>query len=298
MEGSGDRLIRLHIPALGRQIAFERCPELAEAFAAILRGWNLTAAESGDEPIGTVRRTPRGYGWASADTPAPERWRRNPPETVVEALCDLHFELIEWFLKAHPAHLCMHCAAVRIGSGLAVFPSPTKAGKSTLTLQLAAAGHRIFGDDVLPLEPERNDGFALGIVPRVRLPLPSGVRAGLDGFIKARKGPGDRDYRYIGLNAAELAPLGETAPVDALVLLERQASGAARAEPVSHGEMLKLIIRRNFADTPPAPDIFGRLHDMAGRATRLRLAYSDGAEAVRVLENEVAGDAATRMAAP
>lgn len=210
----------------------------------------------------------------------------------MEALCDLHFELIEWFLDVHSNHLCIHCAAVEMEQGLVVFPSPTKAGKSTLTLQLAASGHRIFGDDVLPLEPERNEGFALGLSPRIRLPLPKALGAEPRAFLETHAGPGDRFYRYVDLSESELAQFGETAPVAALVLLERKASGPAHLEPVSQGEMLKLILRRNFADEVPAPDIFDRLHALCGDARRLRLTYSDGRAAVALLDRELGAGSA------
>lgn len=286
MQVLNDTLTRLHIPALSRPIVFDGCPELADAFCAILRGWYLSADTGGHSPIGTVRRDTLGFSWNSDDTPVPEGWEVEPPRNVMEALCDLHFELIDWFLDVHPGHLCMHCAAAEFESGLVVFPSPTKAGKSTLTLQLAAAGHRIFCDDVLPLEPRFDHGFALGIAPRIRLPLPAPIRDELGAFLKARTGLQDRYYHYVDLAEPELAPLGTTAPVAALVLLERQNSGPARIEAVSHGEMLKLIIGRNFADVVPAPDIFDRLHRLAGDIPRVRLVYSRGGDAVQLLQQE------------
>lgn len=279
-------LTRLHIPVLSRPILFERCPELADAFSAILRGWNLSTDAQGDDPVGTVRKGAFQFDWISSDTPPPEGWDTDPPRNVMEALCDLHFELIDWFLDAHPGYLCMHCAAAEFGSGLVVFPSPTKTGKSTLTLQLAAAGHRIFCDDVLPLTPERDHGFALGIAPRIRLPLPRPVQDELGAFLDSRGGPRDRYYHYVNLADAELAALGTRAPIAGLVLLERQASGPARLEPVPHGEMLRLIIRRNSPDVAPAPDIFDRLHELTRRAPRFRLVYSQGSAAIEALERE------------
>lgn len=286
MQVVDDTLTRIHIPALSRPILFERCPELADAFSRILRGWDLSTDTAGGNPIGTVSRDQSGFSWTSDDTPLPEGWELAPPRTVMEALCDLHFELIDWFLDAHPEHLCMHCAAAEFPSGLVVFPSPTKAGKSTLTLQLAAAGQRIFCDDVLPLEPGKGHGFALGILPRIRLPLPAAVREELETFLDARAGIHDSHYHYVDLAKPELAPLGTSAPVAGLVLLERRNASPARLEPVSHGEMLKLIIRRNFADVVPAPDIFDRLHGLAGGVPRFRLVYSRGRDAIRLLQQE------------
>jgi hypothetical protein len=286
MQVCNETLTRLHIPVLSKPIVFDGCAGLADEFSAILRGWNLSEHEAGGAPIGTVRSDGLQYSWVSEDTPAPEGWDLDPPRTEMEAVCDLHFELVDWFLDAHADHLCVHCAAAEFGSGLVVFPSPTKAGKSTLTLQLAAAGHRIFCDDVLPIEPVHDHGFALGILPRVRLPLPRAVVDELGPFLDTRSGPRDRHYHYVDLAEAELAPLGTTAPVAALVLLERQNTGPACLEPVSHGEMLKLIIGRNFGGVVPAPEIFDRLHKLAGGVPRFRLTYAQGNDAIQLLEHE------------
>lgn len=278
------RRLRVALSGLARPLEFVDCPELAHGFAAILRGWDVHAVplEGGPEPLASFRLRGGVYEWTSGP-PSPE-WARKPPATMFEAICDLHYELIDWFLEENPSHMCLHCAAVQFGSGLVVFPSPRRAGKSTLVLQLAAAGGcRVFGDDVLPVEPGTGHGMALGILPRVRLPLPGTIREETGTFLESRKGPGDRHYQYVGLAESELAPFGAVSPVRGLVLLDRRGSGPAEMTPVSEGEMLKLIIRRNFADEVPAPDLFDRLAALTAAAGRWRLRYADGRQASAAL---------------
>lgn len=283
-------VVQLSLCGLSRPLEFVDCPELAAGFAAILRGWNLAVLSGADgpQPLVGFRWTKRGYRWRSASLPAPAEWRKHPPRTAVEAICDIHYHLIDWLLQANPNYLYVHCAAVEIGGGLVAMPSPTRAGKSTLSLHCAAAGHRVFCDDVLPIEPERNDGVAIGILPRVRLPLPPSAGARLHGLLAERGGPSDSRYAYVDLGERELAPFGARAPIRSLVLLERKENGPAALMPVRQGEMLKLIIRRNFAYAVPARHVFERFQGLTAGAERFRLTYCDGREAVALLERRLA----------
>ena len=280
---------RLSLAGLSRPIDFIGCPELASGFCAILRGWDITeiAADGGPEPLLGVRRTARGYRWVPGVLPMPEDWKSDPPTTLMDAICELQYEFFEWYLRDNPAHLCLHCAAVEIGGGLVVVPNPTRAGKSTLTVQLAAAGCRVYCDDVLPVEPVRGHGVALGVLPRLRRPLAPSLGPRVLQFIAEREGPSNHRYCYVDLGDDELARFGETAPIRSMVLLRRVEAAPAALAPVGHGEMLKLVIRRNFADAVPPHDIFGRFHALTGAARRLQLTYSDPAEAAALLQREL-----------
>jgi hypothetical protein len=218
--------------------------------------------------------------------PVPYRWTRRPPHTTFSALCDIHYELSEWFVRENPGYFCLHCGAVRIGDGVVVFPSDQKAGKSVLTMQFAQAGHEVFGDDVLAIAPKTHDAVALGLLPRMRLPLPETAGSAFADFVAQRRGPVGGHYQYMALRESEFAPFGKRAPILGFVLLERQPDGGASIEAVSQGEILKHVIRKNFATDIPALRIFNRLKSLTGRVRRFRLSYSRGADAIALLTRE------------
>ncbi|EHK53331.1 hypothetical protein [Allomesorhizobium alhagi] len=109
---------------------------------------------------------------------------------------------------------------------LVVFPSTNRAGKSTLIARLAAEGVAVHADDLLPLTPD-DEGMSLGISPRLRLPLPETAGATLTRFVMENQGAADGRYKYLELAAPLLAPFGESCPIGAFVLLERQIHRAA-----------------------------------------------------------------------
>lgn len=273
---------------LGGYLAFENCPGVPASLADTLRGWGTTGGGEGGDLLARISLKRRDYVWTPGRYEAPEEWNKSPPETDFDALCELQFELVDWLVTRKAGHLYVHCAAVEMGPGLVVFPSPKRAGKSTLIIQLAEAGFRVFADDALPIEPKHRHGVAPGILPRLRLPLARAVGGKLRDFIDARPGPADTDYRYVALSDRELAPYGAEAPIHGLVVLDRVKSGPAVLSPVGQAEMLKLIIERNDAESALALEIFTGFHAITGFAKRFRLTYSDGEDAVDLLKRTFA----------
>ncbi len=281
--------ILLSLAAFGWTVAFTGCPEVAEHLESILYGWRLRRPSSATwTPDAHVRRTKAGFVWRSAVMAKPELWDAHPPVSAMQAVCDVHDVLFDWFLAANPRHLCLHAAAVRIGESLICFPSVQRAGKSTLCVALAARGHTIYCDDVLPVEPKCDFGVALGIAPRLRKPLPRSFGANLSRFVARRAGPSDRRWTYVNLGPGELAPLGESAPIGAFVLLQRGAS-RARFEAVSRSVMLEEILLQNFARKLPPVEILDRLLRLTGGVPCYRLRYGSAAGAARLLERTFSG---------
>ena len=68
----------------------------------------------------------------------------------VDAACSFIVDLIRAYIAAAPSLLCLHGAAAEFAGRLVVFPTPYRSGKSTLTAYLAAAGVRVYADDILP----------------------------------------------------------------------------------------------------------------------------------------------------
>lgn len=278
-------ILDLITPQLPGVIRFENSPELARAVLALLRGWRaeLLASDGQAERFLTIARRRSRFHWESEQALMSYTWKRHPPRSVMGALCEIHYELSEWFVERNPGFFCLHCAGVRIGDGIVIFPSDQRAGKSVLSMQFAQRGHELFGDDVVAIEPVTLRAYALGLLPRLRVPFPAGLGSGFEKFVAARPGMENHQYRYVGLRGSEHAPLGRTAPITGFVLLERTESGPAVLEPVSQGETLARLIRKNFATDMPVTHIFERLKKITGAAQRWRLRYSDGESAIAAL---------------
>ena len=283
--------LRLMSARLSRPIDFIGCTEIAPRVASILRGWNISTGpvEASPEPLVRIEKDASGFRWLSDTGSLPTSWARTPARTAFEICIDLHVHLSGWHLRDAPSICLLHCAAVRMGGGLVVFPSTFKAGKSILAMQLASAGYMVFGDDLLMLAPDNRTGIALGMLPRLRLPLPDSLDGPARAFIASRRGYEDHARLYVELEPSELADFGVTAPVSGFVLLDRQAGGEAELSPVSQGEMMKFAIGRNFADGLTQIEIFDRFEAITRDRPRLRLRYARCEDAVALLARQFGG---------
>jgi hypothetical protein len=158
---------------------------------------------------------------------------------------------------------------------LIVFPNTEQAGKSTLAARLAVAGFRIYADDVLPILRPGNEGMSLGLAPRLRRPLPAKAQSELRSFVEAHRGPADDEFLYLSLPPTLLAAYGETAPIGAVVLLDRQASGPARLAPIERGTALLHLVVQNFAPRGTTLPCLDQLLTLIGSIPCFTLRYSD-----------------------
>ncbi|WP_170165071.1 hypothetical protein [Inmirania thermothiophila] len=205
----------------------------------------------------------------------------------MDAVCDLVVDLVHAYVAARPERLCLHAAAVETASGILLIPSTYRSGKSTLATALAARGARLFSDDVAPLGPA-GEVEALGMLPRLRLPLPAGLGAAAQALTAAHPGPTSARYRYLALDAAGLAPRGTRRPVAAIVTLER-AEGAAPALMEGDADhALQHLLLRNFARGPLPSRIFLRLRRLAAAVPCYRLRYGEAAEGAALLAERFA----------
>lgn len=207
----------LSFEGLSRPVRLVDCDELAEAIADVVVGWPFRGAPvSGAEPVITLTKTEKGYQRVSP-------WLTKPavyPDKV-DAVCDFIVGLINAYIADDPRLLCLHCAAIEFEHGLVVFPNPYKAGKSILSVFLAAAGARVFADDVVPIRGPENKAEALGILPRLRLPLPDNASPRFNEFVRTHGGAESKKFLYITLSEPALAAFGSTAPIYGIVFLDR-----------------------------------------------------------------------------
>jgi hypothetical protein len=286
---------KLHFAAFGRSVEFVDCLEMADGFRSILRGWDVAEVPctNGDVPAISFHRDDDRHLWVSKEQATPRRWKAHPPRTPEQAVCDFHYYFVNWFCRENPDLFCLHSAAVEFAAGLVVFPGVQRAGKSTLSAALARAGHTVFCDDVLPIEAGSHAGLALGLLPRLRLPLPANVSPRFRSFVAERSSLSRSHFVYLALRDAEIAPFGRTRPVCGVVSLARSPRAiATQLHPLPVATTLKHLIQQNFAESIPSLTLFEDLHDLAVKARRFELRYADLEEASRLLTDEFGSVAA------
>jgi hypothetical protein len=280
----------LRLSMFGHPVDFVGCSEVADGFRSILRGWDIAAMpfDPAVEPILRFEKRSHGYHWDAPWIEDKTRRIEDPSVSVMDAVCDFHYEFIDWYVALNPDHFCLHTAAIRFGGKAALFPCVQKAGKSTLSLQLAQRGHRMLGDDVVALTPHGDRAVALGLLPRMRLPLPAAkLTPELLDYIAANGGLGDRHWQYVDLGE-QVSPLGETMPVGAVVTLRRGVKGKPRLSEIPRSAAIRALIDRNFGRMRDPDAIFDRLRELAFSSQCLHLEYDRPLDAALLLERHFA----------
>ncbi len=272
-------ILHLAIEGLSRPIALIDCRDLIDDFPIIFPGWRITeVSESAQSPILTLRREATTHILEAAWLDKPLRRKDK-----VDAICGLVAELIRAYVNDDTNFLCLHGAAAVFAGKLVIFPSKYRAGKSILSACLAAANVKLFCDDALPISLAKGHGIALGLAPRLRLPLPDNLSVESRRFIDTNTALKGRQYLYLDLKGGALAAHGSFAPAGAFVLLEREEGVAAVLEAISEGEVLRQVVWQNFAREAEAPRILERLSQMVASAQRYRLRYDRAEDAVALL---------------
>ena len=263
-------------------VAFINSESLYPYINTILRDWRIDKVDPVDDkpPVITIRKTEAGFERRS-------RWLSKPAifRNPVDAACDLVVDLIHAYVTDHKGLLCLHCAAVEFNQGLVVFPNTYRAGKSTLSLKLVASGERLFTDDVLPISNQGNVGLALGILPRLRLPLPNELTPDFVDFITEHAGPQNQRYLYVKLGLNEQAVLGKEAPIIGITILQREKNAEPRLLEIEKSIVVKDMILRNFARQNPGLEIVDRIYSIVENAECYSLRHDNLDQAVKLLED-------------
>jgi Coenzyme PQQ synthesis protein D (PqqD) len=225
--------------------------------------------------------------------PGPSRFRCEnhvepaPPRdwNAVNAACDAMAALAQALGAEDPSVVCLHAAAVAMAGRLVVFPNLRRAGKSTLAAGLAQAGHVVFSDDVLPLGLAANGvafGRAMGLAPRLRLPLPDNVSQNFRDWVAHHAGPENRQYSYLAL--PDLPAHGETLPVGAFVILDRREEAVApQLVPVGPDQAMDVLLQQNFTRDRHSGDVLTSMATVLSGLPVFRLTYCDMEPAVACL---------------
>jgi hypothetical protein len=274
---------------LNRPVALTDCDDLIPIIRDVLRGWDIT--ETAGPGLATadiaIHRTDQGYVRNSSFLSKPIIY----PDPV-NAVCDFLVDLIKAHVADHPPMLCLHTAAVAVKEGLILFPGAYHAGKSTLSVICAASGFRLFADDVLPVDGATKTGIAPGILPRLRLPLPSGAGPAFTDLTARHGGRRSERFLYVDLDSHKLASFGAVAPIRAIILphrLDAGETGACELVNIKGSEALKRMIEQNFSRHMPALDILDFLHDVVAEAACYELNYRTGLDAVDLIRRQFEG---------
>lgn len=276
--------MRLLFQGVSKSIVLRDTDELADAIFSVLHGWQIDSKHADETPPAFFfSKTDDGYHYRS-------NWLSKPAirKHKADIVCVFIADFVQAYLEEDPTRLCLHCAAIAFGGHLVVFPNYYHAGKSLLSASLAAAGQKIFADDVLPIEMPDQVALAPGFQPRLREPLPDELGQSFRAFLDNRRGLSSSRYRYLDLSEDRLAKLGTKMEIGAFVLLEREAGAKTEIRPASEAEVLRQVLWRNFARETPAMDILNRLNALVKRAQRYTLRYGSAEEAVPLLQKTFA----------
>ena len=284
---------QLRFPDFSRTVNLVGTAELAHPFARIMRGWRMEtqpASLAGADM--TFRRAGEKYDWIIAADGLCAKELSGLPETACDAASDFHYELYRWYRAAHPRQLCLHAAACRIGAGAVLFPSTFHAGKSVLAMALAERGVHILGDDVVALDTASGELVALGLLPRLRLPLPeAALGPALSAFIRVRQGLTGRKDAYVDLEDEHLARLGDRCPVRGVVVLDRSEKyRPAKLAGIGPAEAMRTMLLQNFNTRLPVRTIFDTLKSLLLQVPLFRLSYSHPTEAAALLARHFGND--------
>ncbi|MBL9051386.1 MAG: PqqD family peptide modification chaperone [Tabrizicola sp.] len=204
----------------------------------------------------------------------------------VNAVCDAVSALALALPAEHPGLICLHAAGVALGGRLVIFPNVRRAGKSTLSAALARAGHPVFSDDVVPVflsEGGHGYGLAMGLSPRLRLPLPEALGAGFADWVGSVSGPGNRQYRY--LTPPDQPAHGAVLPIGAFVILDRRDTpGPASLQAVSPDVAMDVLLHQNFTRDRHSADILSAIAKVLAERPAFTLSYAGLDDAVACLE--------------
>lgn len=292
---------RLDYPGLSLAVVLEDASTLEPLLDRVIRGWQprrralppreARALTRAGQRRSHLRLTPEGFTARS--------FYMEPPVTGLggaSAVCTILADLAQDFFESRPGMVALHCGAVRFGEGLVALTGPKRAGKSTLITRLTAEPDlQVFCDDVLPVLPD-GQGVALGIAPRLRLPLPDRASPAFRDHVARWLGPKDERYGYVC--APTVAAHGATAPLSAFVLLDRREEGPARLHRLAPDDAVHHLMAQNMADLGGAAGTFEMARRLAGRLTCLRLVYADLDEAVALLRRAFGGGAGLDPALP
>ena len=94
------------------------------------------------------------------------------------------------------------------------------------------------------------------------------------------------EIAYLKLWEGEAGDFGETAPISALVLLDRAETGAPVLEPASRPELIRKMVSTAFAPHIPSADLLSDLTELTADTASYHLHFSSSRDAAGLLSRE------------
>jgi len=254
--------------------------------------WEIVSASDTQTATTVLRRDEDGtYQFQSwwSDTPLTKLGRAG-------ATCGAVADILQGYLDSRPGIFGFHCGAVQVNGHLLAFTGPYRAGKTSLVSRLGTEPDcALFCDDILPID---DDGVAtaLGVQPRLRLPLPNGLSGAFKRYVAANLTVSDNRYGFLDL--PNQATLGTRASLAAMIVLCRQGGSHARFHELSTEDAAGFLIRQNIADPGDAGSHYDRVAAMAENLVCLTLVYSDLEEAVSLIREAFGAAEIPRLEVP
>ncbi len=129
--------------------------------------------------------------------------------------------------------------------------------------------------------------MALGVAPRLRLPLPAKASMHFKQFARQHMGPHDSRYGY--LCASNVALHGVRLPLGAIVVLDRQTDTPACLHTVNEDDALFYTLEQNMGQFNSPGEALATTQALLGKITCVRLVYSNLEEAVQLLRKAFDG---------
>lgn len=272
--------IALAFPGVSRPIHLQDAPEVLGHLHNALSGWqpSLRQGSKGGRPLASLVGARGHYVLCSTFLDAPLTLA-----SPAAAFCGLVADLARGWLDDRPDEIALHAGAASVDGRGIIFAGEARAGKSTLMARLTAEPWaRVLGDDVVPVTPE-GSAMALGVPPRLRMPLPPGASDRFRAHVAAHLGPHDCQYAY--LDAGLVAPHGTTVPIRYFVALSRRDRGPASLHHLPLAEATAHILTRNMTTTRTDGLLLERVAALAADLMPFRLVYSDLEDAVALLRH-------------
>lgn len=285
-----DQYQALHFAGCSAPIYSAAGDDLAAGLLNCLTGWDhsisvepapdpasqpLLAVVARSGPHGTTSDLESGYFVAS-------RYSDRPTGRLglASAACSLIADLSLDWAESAPQMLALHAGAVEVGGEIIALIGPARAGKSTFTTRLALEPEvRFICDDVLPVDFSGH-GHALGIAPRLRLPLPPNA-ARLQRLLVDARLLEDRRYAYVA--PPLMASHGDRVPLGAIVLIERRGDLPAGLYALETGEAVSLLLRQSLTGFADAAEAFAQISQLVSRLPMARLVFEDLEQGTQLL---------------
>lgn len=280
LTGSVMDVMSLQFAGTTRPVVLIDAAKVVEGIGGAVKGWPwvarcATVADLSD-PLTCITREGTAYVASSVYLDAPMTGL-----PAASAVCGVLADLSEAVFDQWPDAIALHAGAAEICGRVVAFTGPARAGKSTLMARLTAeTDMTVYCDDVLPVMPG-GEALALGLAPRLRLPLPIGASEQFRQHVAAFAGIADDKYAY--LPAPTVASHGTRGVLGAMVILDRRAHGPAQFHAVEATETAAHLLARDMQEPADAAAHLARVTALAESVPCLRLVYADLEDAVTAI---------------